>query len=115
MAKPIIHARSSARKFGGKPEEYMAIHNQMDEPKSVHASMKFRVIFHSAYGIWLIEKLFGHSFTNSDGRLVAVRDVAEQHIIEDLGRIPSLDEYLAEMNIKPWMAGIKKVKIDIVD
>ena len=26
MAHPIEHARSSAKKFGGKPEDYLAIH-----------------------------------------------------------------------------------------
>ena len=27
MAHPFEHARSSARKFGGKAEDYLAIHN----------------------------------------------------------------------------------------
>lgn len=111
MAKPIIHAKNSAKKFGGEPEEYLKIHDQMDEPKSIHATMKFRVIFHSAYGIFLIEKIFGHKFTNSAGRVVAVRDVAEQHVLEDLGYIPSLDEYLSCMTEHPWMGGIRKAKL----
>jgi len=115
MAKPIFHAANSARRFGGKPEDYYFIHDLFDEPKSVHASVKFRAIFHSAYGIYLIEKILGHSFVNSDGREVAIRDVAEQHVLEDLGFIPSLDDYLKEMTIQPWMAGIKTKPIKIVD
>jgi hypothetical protein len=114
MAKPIIHAKSSARKFGGDSEEYIRIHDQIDEPKQVTASVKFRTIFHSAYGIFLIEKIFGNKFTNSDGRVVAVRDVAEQHVLEDLGYIPSLDEYLSEMKEQPWMAGARKAKLFIM-
>jgi hypothetical protein len=115
MAKPIIHADSSARKWGGSPKDYLEIHDLMDGPKSAHASVKHRVIFHSAYGLWIIEKVFGHRIENSDGRKVSVRDVAERHVIEDLGMIPPLDKYLNEMTIKPWMAGMKKTKIELVD
>lgn len=116
MSKPIIHAKNSAKKFGGSPEDlYLAIHDQMDEPKASHPSIKFRTIFHSSYGIYIIEKIFGHSFTNSDGKVVAVRDVAEQHVLEDLGFIPSLDQYLNEMKEQPWMAGKNKYKFVMVD
>ena len=34
MAHPLKHAESSARKFGGKTEDYLAIHNWFDESKS---------------------------------------------------------------------------------
>jgi len=115
MAKPIFHATNSARKFGGKPEDYLHIHNKMDTTKSAHASMKHRIIFHSAFGIYLIEDLFGVSFENSDGRTVSTRDVAEQHVLEDLGFIPSLDDWLDEVNEKAWMAGIRKKKMVLVD
>ncbi len=30
MSKPYIHALSSAKKFGGKPEDYLEIHQLMD-------------------------------------------------------------------------------------
>ena len=32
-----------------------------------------------------------------DGREVFVRDIAEQHVLEDLGHIPSLSDWLREM------------------
>ena len=34
MAHPILHSKSSAKKFGGKPEDYLHIHNWFDETKS---------------------------------------------------------------------------------
>ena len=34
MAHPFKHAESSSRKFGGKAEDYLAIHNWFDESKS---------------------------------------------------------------------------------
>jgi len=30
MAHPILHSKSSAKKFGGKPEDYLHIHNWFD-------------------------------------------------------------------------------------
>ena len=111
MAKPLIHAKSSARKFGGKAEDYLAIHDCMDSSKSVEASAKHRLVFHSAFGIFIIEKIFGHTIKNSDGKDISVRDIAEQHVLEDLGFIPSLNDYLKHMDLAPWMAGKKKIEI----
>lgn len=105
--KPLVHARSSARRFGGKPEDYLAIHEKMDSTKAAHAEVTHRCVFH--------EELFGRTLTNSDGREVFVRDVAEQHVLEDLGCIPSLSDWLAEMPPKPWMAGARTLKASDVE
>lgn len=110
MSKPIFHARSSAKKFGGKPEDYQDLHQWMDSTKSAHATVKHRAILHSAFGIFLAEQVFGLMLTNSDGKEVCVRDIAEQHVIEDLGFIPSLDDWLNSMAVEPWMAGALKGK-----
>jgi hypothetical protein len=42
---------------------------------------------------------------NSDGRAVSVRDIGEQHCLEDFGNkfIPSAQDYLGETEYKPWM------------
>ena len=108
--KALVHARSSARKFGGVPDDYLAIHEKMDSTKSAHADVTHRCVFHSAFGIFLIEEIFGRTLANSDGKEVFVRDIAEQHVLEDLGRIPSLSDWLNEMPVKPWMAGAKTLK-----
>jgi hypothetical protein len=115
VSKALVHARSSARKFGGKPEDYLAIHERMDSSKSVHAEVSHRCVFHSAFGIFIIEDIFGRTITNSDGKEVFVRDVAEQHVLEDLGFIPSLSDWLREMPAQPWMAGARKLPIRIVE
>ena len=108
--KPLVHARSSARKFGGVPEDYLPIHEKMDSTKAAHADVRHRCVFHSAFGIFLIEELFGQTLTNSAGKEVFVRDVAEQHVLEDLGCIPSLSDWLTEMPVQPWMAGARTLK-----
>jgi len=115
VSKAMIHARSSARRWGGKAEDYLAIHERMDSSKSAHAEVTHRCVFHSAFGIYVIEEIFGRTLTNSDGKEVFVRDVAEQHVLEDLGCIPSLSDWLREMPVQPWMAGARKRPMQIVD
>jgi hypothetical protein len=115
MSKAMIHARNSARRWGGKAEDYIDIHEKMDSTKSAHAEVTHRCVFHSAFGIYLIEDIFGRAITNSDGKEIFVRDVAEQHVLEDLGFIPSLSDWLKEMPSQPWMAGAKKRPIQLVD
>lgn len=101
--KPFLHARSSVRKFGGQPSDYIAIHEKMDSSKSAHATMKHRLVFHSAFGVYLIADIFGSSLVNSDNHEVSVRDIAELHVIEDLGKIPSLDDWLEGLPLQSWM------------
>ena len=105
MSKPLIHARNSAKRFGGTADDYLPIHDKMDSTKMVHAEVSHRCVFHSSLGVFLIEELFGRTIVNSDGVEVSVRDVAEQHVVEDLGMIPSLSDWLHEMIIQPWMVG----------
>ncbi len=105
MAHPIEHAKSSARRFGGKPEDYQAIHDFFDESKGQVADFRHRALRHHAVGIFLAERLFGHVIVNSDGRQVPVRYIGEQHVREDLGRIPSFQDWISEMATRPWMYG----------
>ena len=88
MAHPFKHAESSSRKFGGKAEDYLAIHNWFDESKSFFTDFRHRALRHHAEGIFLAERIFGVTIVNSDGERVPVRYVGEQHVKEDLGRIP---------------------------
>jgi hypothetical protein len=105
MSKPYIHSQSSARKWGGVPEDYIAIHNWFDETKAQIADNRHRALRHHAEGIFLCERIFGVTITNSDGRKVSVRDVGEQHVLEDFKHkfIPSAQDYLCEMEMKDWM------------
>jgi len=108
MSKPWIHAKNSAKKFGGKPEDYMSIHNLMDSSKGAIGDNRHRTLTHNSWFISAdgpLEKIFGPVIMNSDGREVSVRDIGEQHILEDFGMkfIPTAQDYLQEMEIKSWM------------
>ncbi|HEX6503068.1 MAG TPA: hypothetical protein VF011_07440 [Terriglobales bacterium] len=105
MAHPLVHAESSAKKFGGKPEDYLAIHNWFDESKAYFADFRHRALRHHAEGIFLAEKLFGVAIVNSDGKRIPVRYVGEQHVREDLGRIPTVQDWLLEIKPQRWMYG----------
>src|SRR5258708_6169383 len=97
MAHPLKHAQSSARKFGGRAEDYLPIHNWFDESKAFFADFRHRALRHHTEGIFLAEKLFGVAIVNSEGKQVPVRYVGEQHVKEDLGRIPSAQEWLLQI------------------
>ena len=97
------HAVSSVRKFGGQPSDYIRLHNWFDESKSHHADIRHRALRHHSFGIFLLEKEFGTVITNSDGKIVPVRLIGEQHVTEDLGRIPSVSDWLQLIAPEPWM------------
>jgi len=106
MAKPFIHAKSSAKKFGGKPEDYIDIHNFLDSSKGAIADNRHRALTHNSWFLsTVLERVFGVTRINSDGREYSVRDVGEQHILEDFGMkfIPTAQDYLQEIEIQGWM------------
>jgi hypothetical protein len=105
MAHPLKHAESSARKFGGKAEDYLQVHNWFDESKSYLADFRHRALRHHAEGIFLCERIFGVAVTNSEGKQVPVRYIGEQHLREDLGRIPTAQDWLSEIRPQRWMYG----------
>lgn len=108
--KPLLHAKSSVRKWGGKVEDYLPIHDYFDSSKAALADVRHRAIFHSAFGIYIIEHIFGTYITNSDGKQVSVRDIGEQHVVEDLGFIPSMEQWLRNIPMQDWMNGKRTKK-----
>lgn len=118
MAKPIIHAQSSARIYGGKPEDYEPIHAFLDCSKGAISDNRHRALTHNSWFLSnVLERVkFPNSgpetsdnrfptIINSDGRTVSVRDIGEQHCLEDFAHkfIPSAQDYLAELEYKDWM------------
>ena len=106
MAHSYHHAVSSARKWGGKPEDYQGVHDWLDGSKVIIADFRHRALRHHAEGCFAAEALFGVTLINSDGRAVPVRLIAEQHIVEDLGRIPSFADWVRCIKPEPWMGRV---------
>lgn len=105
MAHPYHHAISSARKWGGVPEDYQKIHDWLDESKAHMADFRHRALRHHTEGIFMAERIFGVTIVNSAGRVVPVRYIGEQHVKEDLGRIPTVAEWLSNIKTEGWMLG----------
>lgn len=135
MAHSYHHAVSSARRYGGEPDEYVELHSFMDSSKAAWADQRHRAVLHHSFGIYLTEQVFGLreevrllravldrvpkwvlallrarvpeatpvTLTLRKGKQVPIRLLAEQHVIEDCGFIPSLEDYLGEMPRQKWM------------
>lgn len=103
MATAYTHALSSARRWGGEPEEYLAIHQWFDATKELIGDFRHRALRHHATGIVEAERLFGVTITLKSGRVIPTRLVAEQHLIEDFGRIPTVQDWLESIKPEPWM------------
>lgn len=103
MSHAIYHAQSSARRFGGVPEDYLAIHEWFNASKAFIADARHRALRHHAQGIFWCEEVFGRTITNSVGRQIPVRLIGEQHVMVDFRRIPTLAEWLQGMPLEDWM------------
>jgi hypothetical protein len=114
MAHPFEHSKSSAKKFGGNPEDYHHLQQRMDETKSWFGDSLHRMFRHHSEGIFEMEKTFGVSFVNSDGRTVYTRYVGEQHVKEDCNNyIPSAKEWIIGLNTNPkpiWMTRTMRIE-----
>ena len=103
MANPYHHSLSSVKKWGGVVEDYLPIHDWFDASKEMHGDFRHRALRHHAQGIFECERVFGHTITLSTGRVIPVRWVGEQHVIEDCGFIPSLSDWVKNIKPEPWM------------
>jgi hypothetical protein len=79
--------------------------------------MRHRALLHNTFGCYIAEQIFGHIEVKSDGstikmpyiinsenKKVQVRDVAEKHIIDDLGFIPTVQDYFKHLESQPWFS-----------
>ena len=101
MAHPLTHARSSVRRYGGVPDDYLPIHDLMDSSKSSFPDNRHRALTHNTWFFFVVERVFGHEIklTCKDchgggcelcaetGRrgVAKTRYVCEQHVLEDFG------------------------------
>ena len=103
MAHPSPHALSSARLWGGVPEDYLSLHSWFDQSKLIIADYRHRALRHHAEGIFMLEQMYGTTRRLSTGRIIPTRWIGEQHVREDLGRIPSFADWVRAIRPEPWM------------
>ena len=61
----------------------------------------------------MLETIFGQTIVNSDGRIVPVRLIGEQHVIEDLGFIPSFADWVKAIRPEPWMGRARRIESEV--
>ena len=103
MGTPLLHAKSSVRKYGGEIKDYIAIHRWFDSTKGNMPMFKHRAVLHNSFGMLLAEQVFGDYVTNSEGKWVEVRQIAYDHIYEDWGFIPTVEDWMKHIQVQPWM------------
>lgn len=103
------HAQASAHKWGGEPEDYLPIHEFIDGSKRAFGDVRHRALLHNTWGCWVVQEVFGPMLViekrEGGEKRIPVREIAEQHIIEDLGFIPTPGDWLEHMNMVTWMGG----------
>ena len=78
MAHPIEHAKSSAKKYGGKAEDYLPLHKWFDESKSMVADFRHRSLRHHSEGTFLKKNLELPSQTQTEKKYL--RDTLENNM-----------------------------------
>jgi Domain of unknown function (DUF6915) len=111
MAHPYHHALSSVKKWGGSVGDYLDIHNWFDESKGITADFRHRALRHHAEGIFMSETIFGVTRMLSTGRVIPVRWIGEQHVLEDLGFIPSFADWVKAIRPESWMGRRPTMKL----
>jgi hypothetical protein len=116
MAHPILHAKSNQKKFGGKWEDYIHLHNYLDETKAWYGHSFHRMFRHHSEGIFEAEEKFGAEFKNSDGKTVYTRYCLEMHVREDCnGYIPTAREWILIIENKErplWATKTQKLEFE---
>jgi len=91
------HSLLSEKKFGGKPEDYYEIHKFIDSSKLFYFHVKHRMLLHNTFGIEICIRMFGDYLQNSDSKTILVRDIAAEHVKEDLyGKVPTVTEWFSQ-------------------
>lgn len=110
MGHSYHHALSSVRKWGDVAEDYLPLHQWFDAPKEITADFRHRALRHHAEGIFELERRFGVTLTLSTGRVVPVRLIGEQHVLEDLGFIPSFGDWVGCIRPEAWMGRAQPIQ-----
>ena len=95
--KPLQHAQISQKTHGGGWQDYIAVHSFLDSSKAACAHFKHRFLLHHTEGIALGARIFGETFLNSENIKVETRRILTEHLIEDVGRIVSVEDWARDL------------------
>jgi hypothetical protein len=96
-------ANASAARFGGDPSAYLALHAWFLETRNWSYGPEHLLFRHHAFGIFEAEARFGPVIASDNGKAVPTRVVAERHVQQVLGRVPSAADFLRRIKGERWM------------
>ena len=84
MSNPLIHSRSSVKRWGGKVEDYIEIHKFLDSPKSCMNNNTSRMLTHNTWFIYeVIPKVFGYNMhTNIVAKIPDTVKLADSYLFD---------------------------------
>ena len=113
MANPLVHSKSSVKRWGGQVSDYLPLHELLDSPKVTMNNNTSRMLTHNVWFCYhIIPKIFGYNIINSDGKSVDTVDIAMLHVAEDFRMkfVPTAQDYLKHIQLQPWMNnGVKNI------
>jgi hypothetical protein len=93
------------KKWGGIPADYQPLVDWFEWAPVTYSDLALKGYRYHAQGVFEAERTFGYTMTNSNGRVVPVRYIAEQHIkLHCCGRIPSVGDWLSCIIPATWMS-----------
>jgi hypothetical protein len=95
--KPLQHAQISQKTHGGKWTDYIEVHSFLDSSKAACAHFKHRFLLHHREGIEFGARIFGETFLNSENKAIETRQILTEHLIEDVGRIVSVEDWARDL------------------
>jgi hypothetical protein len=112
MANPLIHSKSSVKRWGGNVDDYLPIHKLLDSPKETMNNNTSRALTHNTWFAYhVIPLIFGYNIENADGKSIDTVDIAMLHIAEDFRMkfVPTPQDYLRHIQVQAWMHNGVKV------
>lgn len=99
-------SHKSQQKWGGLFEDYSNTHEFLDEQfGEIKHPLALR---HHSLGVFDCEAVIGPVIYNSSGRPIPVRVIAEQHIKNEIGLIPSTHDVIKDILPQTWMMRVAK-------
>jgi hypothetical protein len=95
--KPLQHAQISRKTYGGYWQDYIALHSFLDSSKAACAHFKHRFLLHHTEGIELGARIYGGKVVNSENTAIETRQILTEHLIEDVGRIVSVEDWARDL------------------
>ena len=107
--KPLRHCRIAAARYGGVWSDYIVAHTFFDRTKAAFTAHGHRMFLHSDWAVAIAPGILGETLRNSDGVVLPMTQIASDHMVEDVGRVPGVSEWLERLPTLGFERSTRKV------